>query len=86
MKSSTSGRFWTLFEKLPEEVRRDAKSAFASFERDPFHAGLQFKRLAGEDNIWSVRIGLGYRALGVRQQDLIVWFWIGTHAEYDRLA
>ena len=35
--------------------------------------------------IYSVRIGLGYRALGVREADEIVWFWIGSHADYDQL-
>jgi hypothetical protein len=32
-----------------------------------------------------VRIGLGVRALGVRDGDDLIWFWIGTHAHYDRL-
>ncbi len=36
--------------------------------------------------IYSVRIGLDYRALGVREGDDIVWFWIGSHADYDRLV
>jgi hypothetical protein len=32
-----------------------------------------------------VRIGLGYRALGIRTGDEVVWFWIGSHADYDQL-
>jgi hypothetical protein len=32
-----------------------------------------------------VRIGLAYRALGVRDGDDVVWFWIGSHADYDQL-
>jgi hypothetical protein len=47
---------------------------------------LQFKKLEGEDNIYSVRIGLDYRALAVMKKDRIVWYWIGSHAEYDRLV
>jgi len=31
------------------------------------------------------RVGLRYRALGVSMPDGIVWFWIGTYTEYDRL-
>jgi hypothetical protein len=37
------------------------------------------------ESVWSVRINLQYRALGRRRGELIVWFWIGTHDEYDKL-
>jgi len=47
---------------------------------------LQFKKLEGEDNIYSVRIGLEYRALAAMKKDRIVWYWIGSHSEYDRLV
>ena len=30
-------------------------------------------------------VGLGYRALGVMEGSTVVWFWIGSHAECDRL-
>jgi len=35
--------------------------------------------------IYAVRVGLGHRALGIVEGDVIVWFWIGPHAEYDHL-
>jgi len=44
------------------------------------------KKLEGEDNIYPVRIGLEYRALAVMNKDRIVWYWIGSHREYDRLV
>jgi hypothetical protein len=47
---------------------------------------LQFKKLEGEDATYSARIGLGYRAPAAMKKDGIVWFWIGSHSEYDRLA
>ena len=50
------------------------------------HPGLQFKKLEGEDGIYSVRIGLDYRALAVMKKDRLVWYWIGGHSEYDRLV
>jgi hypothetical protein len=50
---------------------------------NPFHPSLSFKELAPD--LWSVRINRQYRALARRKSDLVVWFWIGTHAEYDRL-
>jgi hypothetical protein len=35
--------------------------------------------------IYAARVGLGYRALAVLDGEIAVWFWIGTHAEYDQL-
>jgi len=66
-------------------VRQQARRAYRQFCTDPFHSALRFKQVHPEDEIYSVRIGLGYRALGVRDGDEVVWFWIGTHAEYDSL-
>ena len=45
-------------------------------------APLHFKKI---DRFWAVRVGLHYRALAVRDEADVVWFWIGPHAEYDRL-
>jgi hypothetical protein len=71
---------------LPVDVQRDATRAYRFFPGNPAHPGLQFKKLEGEDNIYSVRIGLEYRALAVMKKDGIVWYWIGSHSEYDRLV
>jgi hypothetical protein len=34
--------------------------------------------------IFSARVGLGYRAFGVRESDTVVWIWIGSHADADK--
>ncbi len=86
MQSRTTRQFWRLFSDPPFETQRDAKRAYRLFQGDPTHAGLQFKKLEGEDHIYSARIGLGYRALAVMKKDRIVWYWIGNHSEYDRLV
>jgi hypothetical protein len=86
IESRTTRRFWRLFDSLPVEVRRDAREAYGLFRINPWHPSLHFKRLEGEDLIYSVRIGLGYRALGVMKKNRVIWYWIGSHAEYDRLA
>jgi hypothetical protein len=86
MHSRTTRQFWRLFSDLPADVQRDAKRAYALFRSNPAHPGLQFKKLEGEDDIYSVRIGLEYRALAVMKKDRVVWYWIGSHAEYDRLV
>jgi hypothetical protein len=86
MLSRTTRQFWRLFSHLPLDVQRDAKRSYRLFRTNPAHPGLQFKKLEGEDNIYSVRLGLEYRALAVRNKDRIVGYWIGSHREYDRLV
>ena len=85
IESRTTRQFWRLFAGLPGEVQHEAKRAYRLFQRNPAHPGLHFKKLEGEDNIYSARIGLTYRALAVMKANRVVWYWIGSHAEYDRL-
>lgn len=75
-----------MFQDLPSDVREDAKRAYRLFRTDPSHPSLHFKKMGGEDRIHSVRVGLGYRALAVVEQGRAVWYWIGSHSEYDRLV
>lgn len=75
--------FAPLFEALPRDVRQLADKSFALLKQNPRHPSLHFKRVRGD--LWSARIGLGYRALAIEGTDRFQWFWIGTHNEYDRL-
>ncbi len=84
MKSSTTRRFRTAFADLPEGAQRKARLAYQLFRENPYHPSLQFKKV-GKPDIYSVRVGLGYRALGMMEGSDIVWFWIGSHSEYDKL-
>ena len=86
MKSVTSRRFREMYGDLPEQVRQQARRAYRLFRSNPSHPGLQFKKVDEEENIYSVRVGLSYRALGQLDGSEIVWFWIGPHAEYDKLV
>ena len=86
MRSVVSSEFRKLFEKLPSEVQDQARRAYILWRKDPSHPGLDFKKLKVLD-AYSARIGLHYRAICVRvSDDVFVWDWIGTHAEYDRLT
>jgi hypothetical protein len=71
------------FHALPGDIQRLAREKYQVWEQDCFHPSLHFKRL--EADVWSVRISQSYRALGRRKGPLIVWFWIGTHSDYDKL-
>lgn len=71
---------------LPQHVQKRARDAYLLFRTNPGHPSLHFKPVAANGDIYSARVGMGYRALGVRNKDRIIWFWIGTHAEYDKLV
>ena len=81
MKHYASSRFWALHEKLPTEIRELADKNFALLKENPRHPSLHFKQI---DELWSVRVGDHYRALGHDVDDGVHWFWIGTHADYDK--
>jgi len=70
---------------LSAEAREQASRAYALWRSDPFHPSLQFKRVSQRFPIYSVRVGIGYRALGLREAGQVYWFWIGSLAEYDEL-
>jgi hypothetical protein len=85
MNSVTSRRFRDCLDALPDHVRRLAADAYAMWRADPHHRSLEFKRVGTRSPVYSVRIGLHWRALGVIDGDTIVWTWIGSHADYDTL-
>jgi len=85
MKSRITPEFRKLLRALPKDVRKQARDAYQLFKSDPYHPSLHFKPINARKNLYSVRIGAKYRALGLRvNDDLIIWDWIGTHADYDK--
>ena len=85
MNSRTTERFRKAFGQLPHRVQRQARAAYKLFLQNPHHPSLQFKQVHPVRPIYYVRISLDYRAVGIRDGDEIVWYWIGTHSDYDRL-
>ena len=87
MKHFTQPSFWRQYERLPLEVQKLADKNYALLKINSFHPSLHFKKIGKERGLWSVRVGDHYRALAYEEAADVVWFWIGTHAEYDlRLA
>lgn len=85
MNSRTTRRFRELLAVLPAHVRRQAQEAYRLFQSNPAHPGLHFKQVHADPPIYSARVGIGYRAVGALDGDTIIWFWIGSHADYDKL-
>ncbi len=86
MNSRTTRRFREMLAALPAHVRRQAREAYRLFQQNRAHPGLHFKRVHTDPPVCSARVGIGYRAVGVLDGETIVWYWIGSHADYDRLV
>ncbi len=81
MNHFTSPSFWESYAKLPASVQELADKQYELLKANPKHPSLQLKKVG---RYWSVRVGLRYRAVAVEIEEGLLWFWIGTHAEYDK--
>lgn len=82
MKHFASPEFWSAYRRLPDTIRALADRNFALLKNDPRHPSLHFKRVG---RYYSARVGLRYRALAIETDDGLLWFWIGSHADYDAM-
>lgn len=85
MNSRTTPEFWECFGALPQAVQRQAYRAYLIWQEDSRHPSLHFKCVDRAEQIYSVRVGLHWRAMALRADDSYTWFWIGSHADYDKL-
>jgi hypothetical protein len=87
MNSELDEDFIKLFRELPERVQRTARKNYRLWRETPGHPSLEFKPVEAAENHFSIRVGVGWRAVGVlrKADDTIIWFWIGSHSEYDYL-
>ncbi len=85
MTSETTAAFRRQLRALPKDVRALARLAYKRWLDNPRHPSLRFKRIHVRDPIYSVRIGIHWRAICVVEERAAIWFWIGSHAAYDAL-
>ena len=83
MNHHASPDFWACYRALPASVQDLADKSFVLLKGDSRHPSLHFRKVG---RYWSARVGLHHRAVAVEAPDGLVWFWIGAHAEYDRLV
>jgi len=82
MNHFTSPSFWRCYKNLPNHIKELADKNFELLKENPSHPSLHTKKV---EKYWSVRIGKNYRALAMEIEEGLLWFWIGTHSEYDNL-
>jgi len=78
----TSPAFWESYDKLPGYIQELADKQYKLLKTNPRHPSLQLKKVG---KYWSVRVGRRHRAVGVEIDEGLLWYWIGTHAEYDAI-
>ncbi|MBI4288081.1 MAG: hypothetical protein HY671_06630 [Chloroflexi bacterium] len=85
MISHTTRRFRKTLAELPKPIQKQAKEAYSLFAGNPYHPGLRFKQVHSTQPIYAVRITKDYRAVGIRHDNEIIWFWIGSHSGYEEV-
>lgn len=77
--------FIKCFKKLPERIQIRARQAYQQWKKNPFDPRLQFKKIHDHKPIYSVRVNIGWRALGYKKNNTVLWFWIGSHEDYNKI-
>ena len=85
MISHLTKDFLNYFRKLPLRIQTQARKNYKLWKKDPYQKSLGFKKIDKKNNIYSIKVGIGWRALGIKEDKTIVWFWIGSHEDYNNL-
>ena len=78
----TTDRFWKCFQQLPKPAQEVSRRKFELLKANRSHPSLHFKKVG---KLWSVRASMNHRALAVQDGEDLIWVWIGTHHEYERM-
>ena len=71
--------FIRLYKKLPDDIKERTKKAIELLESDPSHPSLGHKKMAGQEDIFEIRVSKNYRITYQRVQDTAYLRKIGTH-------
>ena len=85
MISKATPSFWRALSLISSADRQNARRTYRLFAKNPDYNSLRFKKLAGHDDLWSVRVSRRVRAVAQRSGDTVTWVWIGSHNDFDKL-
>jgi len=85
VKSELTDQFLECFARLPDRIKHQARKSYRLWKKKQSHPSVNFKLVGKKSKTYSVRVAIGWRALGLKEGDRMVWFWIGSHAEYDEM-
>ena len=83
MKHFAAPDFWKCYHDLPRSIQQLADKNFSLLKSNSAHPSLQFKKVG---KLRSARVGSHYRALAIEDGKDFIWFWVGSHSEYDRIV
>ncbi len=82
MKHFAVSRFWQGYEHLSPDTQKQADKQFPLLKANPRHPSLHLRKVG---RYWPARVNATTRAVAVEQDGNLVWFWIGTHRDYEKL-
>jgi hypothetical protein len=85
VKSEITAKFRALFAAAPAPTQDRIREAYRLWAENPQHPSLRFEKVHDTLPVFSARVDLDWRAVGVRQDDTMIWFWVGPHDEYEKL-
>ncbi len=85
MNSVTTEQFRRLYAAASARQQGQIKRSYKLWRENHAHPSIRFKKIHNTEPIYSARVDLDWRALGVLEGDTVVWFWVGPHDEYDAL-
>jgi len=74
-----------LLAAAPAPAQDRINEAYRLWSENPQHPSLRFKKVHDALPIFSARVDLDWRAVGVLREDTVIWFWVGPHDEYEKL-
>jgi len=86
LKSATTERFRKQFAAAPAAAQVKIRQAHQLWSENPQHPSLRFKKVHATLPIFSVRVDLDWRAIGLLKTDTMIWFFVGPHSEYERVS
>ena len=71
--------FIKLYKKLDPEIKEQVKKTLLLFEQDPSHPSLGHKKMAGQRDIYEIRVSKNYRITYIKSGDTAILRKVGTH-------
>ena len=72
--------------RLPIEVQKAAKQNYDKLLANPQSVGLKtMPQTPGRYQVYSAQVGRAYRSLAIKVDNYYIWYWIGSHENYNNV-
>ena len=78
--------YWKNFDDLPDDIRKLAEQNYQLWKENSKNPGLRFKQIHKTQPVFSFRVGMKHRTVGVETPDgKLVWFWVGSFETFKQV-